>query len=1091
MLKKIISFEIGNRIKSPIFYFYILLMVLQVVILTKGIYDYYINDAVLINSSTVLYKDFTGGGMILIILIAIITGMVLYKDIEYKTAETIYTFPVNEKMFFVGKFLAAFLINLIITSGFVFGMFLLPYAGIGKPEDFGPPPLLQMAHGYFVLLVPNIFLLTAACFIPMVFTRKLYSSYLGILTITILFVIFEGVSHTSTNIELIEILDPISYVYVAEALDVIPTHAKNTAFLPLTTTYFINKGLWLSLAFIGLFLAYKRFSFSYFIEKKPGKLNSTQNTHNKNLASEIRTNVLPKVQLVYTQREYLAKFFRLAKLEFLNLVRPKSFKIVFGIILLLFLLQNFLFNASYYIGPEHPITTNMTQNRLILGVFIIILIMFWTGELIFKEKTTNLWQITDTLPIPVWVRLLSKYTAMAGVAFILGLAIVISGVITQLAYGFTNIEWSLYAEDVFGYKFGWLTYLSMMTLPFFVAGITGKRFLTHIVSIGFFIFTIIAFELNVIEDHRLGLLVGVPGLEDYSEIGGYGTYSSTSFWFFSMWGVIAIFFMLSAIYFWKRGNKQDWIKKLTLRGEQLNWGGKIASIGCLILFFVLQSFISKNIEDNYKTIAAEEAEQAAYETKYKYIEAYAQPIINTIDIAVDLYPKDRKIEYTTHYTLKNESNSSIDTLYINLSDYTTIQELSVNSTILSSHWEDQEHYIYAYPLSKTLLPNNEVQFYIKASKQYKGLSTIDPQTDITYNGSVINRDLFPQFGYNHKKELDENKKRRGVGLEKIQSKMNAVTDIKALNQNYFSKDAHKVTGKITVSTSIDQQPLSIGKIEKRWSDTNRNYVRHTIDTPTDFNINIASAAYVNTKVTYKDIDTYIWYKKTNGFNIDTYKKAIIDGLQFIEKNIGKPTYKEINIAEISYYNDPFYVNSNLILISEKDGWRADTSLKKEESYIHFSVITQLIKQQLFSKTEIANVQGAEMLTSALPQAIALQIIKQKFGKEIIANYLKQKKNTYEKNRGNEPNTEPPLLYADGSEYLEKNKGTYELYHLSTLLGVDTFNQITNDYIDRNSGSLLVFKNLYKELYKAVPNNQKDAIKSAFEEAGITIAKQSL
>lgn len=242
MLKKIISFEIGNRIKSPIFYFYILLMVLQVVILTKGIYDYYINDAVLINSSTVLYKDFTGGGMILIILIAIITGMVLYKDIEHKTAETIYTFPVNEKMFFCREIFGRFSHQSYYHLWFCFGMFLLPYAGIGKPEDFGPPPLLQMAHGYFVLLVPNIFLLTAACFIPMVFTRKLYSSYLGILTITILFVIFEGVSHTSTNIELIEILDPISYVYVAEALDVIPTHAKNTAFYHLQPPTLSTKG---------------------------------------------------------------------------------------------------------------------------------------------------------------------------------------------------------------------------------------------------------------------------------------------------------------------------------------------------------------------------------------------------------------------------------------------------------------------------------------------------------------------------------------------------------------------------------------------------------------------------------------------------------------------------------------------------------------------------------------------------------------------------------------------------------------------------------------------------------------------------------
>ena len=1089
MLRKIINFEVVGRFKSPIFYFYILLMVFQVIILTKGIYDYYINDAVLINSSAVLYKNFTGGGMLLIILIAVITGMVLYKDIEYKTAETIYTFPIDEKTFFIGKFLAAFIVNLIVTSAFVFGMFLLPYSGIGRPEDFGSPPLLQMVHGYFVLLLPNIFMLTAACFIPMVLTKNLYSSYLGILFITMLFMIFEGVSHTSTNIGLIEILDPFTYVYVAETLDTIPIHLKNTAFLPLTTTFFINKGLWLSLSFIGLFWAYNKFSFSYFIEKTSTKQNTPFNPNLKSAAVAVKTNVLiPNVQLLYTTKEYLSKFLRLAKLEFINLIRPKSFKIVFGIVLLIFLVQNFLLNASLYIGLEHPITTNMTQNRLILGVFIIILLLFWTGELIFKEKTANLWQITDTLPIPIWVRLLSKYIAIAGVSFILAVGIILAGLITQLLNGFTNIEWSLYVEDILGYKFGWLTYLSIITLPFFIAGITGKRFLTHILSIGIFIFSIIAFDLGVVEDHRLAVLIGIPGLEEFSEIGGYGIFSSSSFWYFILWATFAVFLMLSAIYFWQPGLKKDWLKKLTFRSDQLNWFGKITAVAMVVLFFVLQSVISQKIKGNFKTLSTQEKEQADYEVKYKYIETLAQPVINEIDINIDLYPNIRKATYTSIFQLKNKSNIAIDTLYINLSDFTTILELSVNNDLLSSSWEDKEHNIYAYPLLKTLFPNNKMQFSIKASKQYDGFSPIDPQADLAFNGSVINRDFFPLFGYDSKKELDENKKRRRNSLQKISSKMPNITDIGALNQNYFSIDANKVVGKITVSTSIDQQPLSIGKTKKRWSYSNRNYVSYNITIPTDFDIHIVSSDYINTKTTYNNIDTHIWYKKTNGFNIDIYKKAVSDGLQFIEENMGKYSYKEINIAEIPYYDDPFYTNSNLILISEKEGWRADTSLKKEESYIYFSVTTQLIKQQLLSKIGIANVQGAEMLNSALPQAIALQLIKKKFGKEIVSNYLTQKKNTYEKGRANEANTEPPLIFADGSDYLEENKGTYELYALSNVLGLEVFNQIIRDYIYDNSGSLAVFKDLYLQFYKAIPDNKKNQVKTAFERVKPMIVK---
>ena len=1082
MLKKIILFEVRSRLKTPIFYLCCALMLFQVIILTKGIYDYYINDAILINSSTVLYKNFTGGGMLLIIMIAVITGMVLYKDIEYKTAETIYTFPINEKKFFVGKFLAAFTMNIIISLGFVLGMFLLPYTGIGKPEDFGAPPLLQMLQGYFVLMVPTIFILTAACFVPLVLTRKLTSSYLGILFVTIIFIILEGVSHTTTHISLIEILDPFAYVYVAEALDAVPAHLKNTTFLPFGTTFYINRALWLSLTFMGLFWAYKRFSFSYFIKKTASKENKKNIKNLKSAVSAINsvTATLPKVSLKYTTATYISKFFRLAKLEFMNMVRPKSFRIVFGIVILIFLLQNFLFNASHYIGPEQPLTTNMTINRLVLGVFIIILTMIWTGELIFKEKTTNLWQITDTLPLPIWVRLLSKYMAMAGVALCLGLGIILAGLIAQVAKGYTNFEFELYIEDILGYKWGWLNYLMLMTLPFFIAGITGKRFITHILSIGIFIFSIIAFDLGVIEDHRLGVLVGIPGLEDYSEISGYGIFSTASFWFFCLWGTLAIFFMFSAIYFWQRGIKNDWVKKLSFRGEQLNWVSKIVALASLGIFFILQSFISKNIEGNFKTIAQEEFEQADYEKKYKKLEAYPQPIIQNIDAIIDLFPKDRRVNYTATLILKNKSNSPIDSLYINLTDFTKIEEVRINNTVLTTVWKDTKHCIFGYALPKSLIPLNEIEFHIKAVKQYHGFSTVNPQEDLAENGLVLKRNLFPIFGYNSKKELDENKKRRNHYLEKITSKMPYVTDTIALKQNHFSLDAHKVTGKLTISTPKGQHIVATGKTVKRWSKEKRNYVSYHIDNSFDFDIQIASASYAKYSKSLEGVNTTIWYKKSHYFNIDIYNDAVVYGLQYINTYLDEYPYKELNLAEIPYYGEAFYSSPNLILISEKEGWRADTSLKKEESYIYFSVITQLIKQQLMSHNEIANVQGANMLTIALPQAIALQAVKEKFGKEIVDSYLVTKHNNYQKGRTNEANTEPPLIYADGSDYLEANKGVIALYTLSNEIGYKTFNQAIQNYLKTKSKSPLVFKDLYHQLLKVVPKKEKEMIRTIFE-----------
>ena len=102
--------------------------------------------------------------MLLIIVIAIITGTVLYKDIQFKSAGIFYTLPINEKKFFLGRFLSAFLVNVIIGAGIFVGMSLVPYSGIGAPDKFGPTPWGQMVHGFFLLTAGNLLMLTMVCF---------------------------------------------------------------------------------------------------------------------------------------------------------------------------------------------------------------------------------------------------------------------------------------------------------------------------------------------------------------------------------------------------------------------------------------------------------------------------------------------------------------------------------------------------------------------------------------------------------------------------------------------------------------------------------------------------------------------------------------------------------------------------------------------------------------------------------------------------------------------------------------------------------------------------------------------------------------
>ena len=74
----------------------------------------YTNETILVNSAATFYKNLAGSGIFMIIIVAIITGPILFKDVQYHTGQWLYAKLIAEKKFFTGKFLAAFIINSLI-----------------------------------------------------------------------------------------------------------------------------------------------------------------------------------------------------------------------------------------------------------------------------------------------------------------------------------------------------------------------------------------------------------------------------------------------------------------------------------------------------------------------------------------------------------------------------------------------------------------------------------------------------------------------------------------------------------------------------------------------------------------------------------------------------------------------------------------------------------------------------------------------------------------------------------------------------------------------------------------------------------------
>ncbi|MEO0554688.1 MAG: hypothetical protein AAF149_15895 [Bacteroidota bacterium] len=1080
MISKILKFELKARFTQPLTIIYFLMLVFQGIWYTQGSYKYYVNDATLMNGSAIFYKTLAGGGMLLCIILALITGTVLYKDIQHKTSGIIYATPVNQKSFFLGRFISAYLINLILASGIMVGLALAPYSGIGTPDKFGPTPWAQMFHGFFTLTAVNILMLTMVCFSAIVFFRKMAAGYLSIFLVVLFFIVGESTKETASNRLAYELIDPFTYVYTGHQMDDLPATNKNTAFLGFTTTFFFNRLIWIGGAFLLFFLAYRKFSFKHFIAS-PAKRAKTIIDIVKPL--QFKNIKVPKAVLDFSSLEFMRKFWRLSVLEFKNVVRPVNFKIILGILALMFFLQNVMWNATYYLGPTQPLTSTMTYVRLPMGFFITLLIMIWAGELFFKDRISNIWQITDALPVPVWVTTVSKYLAMAGVAFITASLIIVCGLLAQvLMGGFQEIDLFRYADDVLGYKWGWLNFLQYIALVFFLAGVTGHRFLTHILGAGYYLFNIICFDTGIMEEVRYGYAL-VPGVEDFSDISGYGIWSISSWWFFLLWTALALVFVFLGIHFWKRGTSLNFMRKLTFQTNQLSLSGKSVIVLGLVAFFSLQSFIQKEVYDkgNFQSEAQEALEDANYEKKYKWIESKKHPKLVGLDLNLDLFPANRKASYQATMQLINPHLSAIDTLYLYHEDFVSLEEIKWNGDLVEVAWNDDDFNQLAVPLK---IDSAEIGVLsVIASKQYIGFTQSGeaPQPDLTFNGLFMNaKDILPNIGYHTEREVDRNRDREENGLEKIASRMNAISDSAKLNEDSFTSFADWIEGSITLSTSGDQVATGPGKVIKTWKNEGRNYYQLNFEHESPYDWYFASGEYQSPGFEAGNVQFSFLHKALHDYNLVLYENAIRQSLSFVNDNLGSYPFSELRIIEIPFFQEELYAYPNVIAISEKEGWYADTTGLAERSYMTYTMASQTISHWLYQNVEIGNVQGSDMLKIALPGAMALEVVKTLYGKEAVDGLLDKKKNFYSKERGNEHNQEPPLIYADGADYLEGNKGVVALYKLSTEIGINAFTSVVLEWAEVNKGQKVTFESLYKTLINKLSIESRQKWAEVFE-----------
>lgn len=1081
MFFTIFSFEIRQQFKKPFTWVFLGLMFAQGMYYMHHSGEFFSADQTYANAPAIIYTVLAGMGYVSFILTALLGGQALSKDLENRTAALLYTTNADEGSFFWGRFWGAALVLLLLNVAYLLG--ILAYNFLPIP-NLGPFSFTALLKGVVLILIPNTLVLYIFSFAAALFSRNARTAYLVVL-FSMLLMIF-GVSVHDMGIKSVFslMLDPTVFAVLMSELAHLSPAEKN-AFEPDFAGYLLyNRLIWCGLAIIVLILARKRYSFKQFSMQrvKPGK------TISMDVTEPIKTVPAPgasSVLLQFSLWSNIKKMWALTWLDFKSVTRPAGFRVFLALLLIIYIFYIAVWQQQYYSSaPTLPVTLEITNVTIPLSFYFLMFIVIYTGELMFKDQVTGFSSIADALPLPSWVTVLSKVTAMILVGLCLSTCLLLFGVMVQVIKGYYHFEPEIYISAIFT---RWTPkYIGYILLTAFVAGVSANRYVTHAVVIVTLVISVVFHEIEVIEQNRLNFLFS-PGTGMNTDMNGNGIFSVAHNSYMVYWLSLCVALLAIGVLAWQRGLPKPIFKRLQLSNKNsVPW--LLTAVMAFAAFFISGRHIYQvvNVSNRFETLEEERASATAYEKLYKRYERNAHPTITNVRGAIDLYAIDRKLSYHVTLGLKNKTNASIDSLHLEWMDFSSMDTLLVGGQPLELLSTDEANRHNIYRLPATLQPNDSLQLEIKGQLHYTGFTNADPQETLVNNGSVITEDILPFIGYDDRRELKENQYRAANGLAKLESRLPAMQDSVAAKKLYASSQAGWVQYQLHISTDSCQSIVGPGLLSSRWREGNRNHFIYQSEHADHYRWHILSARYHQTDTVLKgnsgNVKIEIFSHPGHPYNASHFITAAANAFNYLEPVLGRYPYSTLRIAERPRYGDEIYATTNTIILPEHHGWIADIRRKEDLDYLRFLTAAH-IAQHYLQQLPLSRTQGFPLITEGISTYLAYQQLRHFYGDSSLHQHLVKNHEQYLKGRGAERNTEPVLLQADDeASYASKYKGGYVLYLLSTKIGEQKLNDAITAFVKEAAHSEVpVNANVfYRHLRNISGDDHHDFLRRAFE-----------
>jgi ABC-2 type transport system permease protein len=1085
MFFSIFLFEIKYRLKRPATwaYFGILLLFGFVV----GIYgNSPASEKTFVNSPYAIAFMVAILSVFQILMASAIMGVPIYRDLEYQTKDYFFTYPIREKSYFMGRYLGSFIILFIVCSGFLFGLWIGEPLGLltgeVEPERSGPFVLAHYLYPLLVITLPNIFFAGTIFFALVALTRKILSTYVASVLLFIGYLLATALTQDLDNKDLVDILDPFAVTTFENATKYWTPFEQNTLLIPLEGNFLWNRILWISISLVLFSITYFRFSFKGLLEVSLGREKKTEYVETK-----VRSlSDLPAVQKVYSQAIFARKLFRLSILEFKNITKDFYF-IAILLAGVLFLFLDGWFGDITMGTPSLPLTYYMLEVKdFNYIIFVFIIIIFYTGEVVHRDKTVQYSNIADALPIPNWVVYGSKFLSLVLVCFVLVNLVLVCGVLNQVIKGYFNFEFNLYFTDL--YLIELPEYLQLTMLAFIIHILINNKFIGHVVSIGVWV-AMFGLRNFADLDYNLFFYSYTPNYR-ISDMNGFGHFLKPLSWFNLYWLSLGIIFLIFGNLFWNRGSESGFKARIKLMKQRFS-GTSAASLTFFTLLWLGSGaylYYNVSVLNTYRTSKENINIGVEFEKKYKKYEFVAQPKITDVIVNIDVFPDERTAQASGRFTIVNKTDQPIDSLILNYGSGMAIKKLQVDGNDLTLAMEDNLNYFYIYLLPQTMQPGDTSLMEISVEAWYKGFPNSGFGRLIVYNGTFFDLGIFPSFGYPGD-PITSDKERKKHGLPKKEYTLPPQDDPRGLQTFLFNDDADFVTFECTVSTKADQIAVAPGYLDKEWEENGRKYFYYKMDAEMDLFYNISSARYAVLRDVWRGkngetVNIEIFHHPTHTYNLDRYVKSVKSSLDYFSENFSPYQFRQMRILEFPRYAGFAQSFPNTVPYNESLGWVADFSDPNKTDYAFYITAHEVAHQWWGHQTTLSATRGANQISESMAEYAALMVLHHEYGKDAMQNRLKYSLDRYLQGRAQEGKFEETLLNNDSRSYVWYDKGSLILYALQDYIGEERLNNGFKKFLDtvafRHTPPFATSNEWYSYIREATPDSLHYYLEDSFD-----------